>query len=61
MSGTSSFNALGGMVFNLLIYGLMAVISGYDHGRPYSGFNFATLPLSLISMMLAMFINFFFS
>lgn len=54
------FNALGGMVFNLLIYGLMAVIMAMIMVGPIPGFNFATLPLSLISMMLAMFINFFF-
>jgi ABC-2 type transport system permease protein len=54
------FNALGGMIFNLLLYGLMAIVIGMIMVGPIPGFSFSTLPLSLISIVLGMCINFFF-
>ena len=38
------FNALGGMIFNLLLYGLMAVVIGMIMVGPIPGFSFSTLP-----------------
>ena len=54
------FNALGGMIFNLIIYGVMGILLAMIMVGPIPGFNFLTLPLSLISVMLGIFINFFF-
>lgn len=53
------FNALGGMVFNLLIYGLLAIILGLVMVGPIPGFSFITLPFALFSAVLGMVINFF--
>jgi len=54
------FNALGGMVFNLSIYGLMAIGLGLVFVGPIAGFRLITLPLVLLSGVLGMVINFFF-
>lgn len=53
------FNALGGMVFNLFIYGLLAIVLGLMMVGPIPGFRFITLPLVLLSGVLGMMINFF--
>jgi len=54
------FNALGGMMFNLVIYGMMAIILGLVMVGPIPGFRFSLLPFGLFSAMLGMIINFFF-
>ena len=53
------FSALGGMIFNFMIYGILAVILGMVMVGPISGFSFNTLPLALISAVLGIIINFF--
>ncbi|HZJ58327.1 MAG TPA: ABC-2 family transporter protein [Clostridia bacterium] len=53
------FNALGGVAFNFLIYGTLAIILGLVMVGPIPGFNFAVLPLALISVILGAVINFF--
>ncbi|HOB19670.1 MAG TPA: ABC-2 family transporter protein [Candidatus Atribacteria bacterium] len=54
------FNALGNMVFNLVIYGILAIILGLIMAGPIPGFSFASLPFALISVFLGIIINFFF-
>lgn len=53
-------NALGGMIFNLMIYGAMAILLGWIMVGPIPGYKFAFLPLGLFSAVLGMIINFFF-
>jgi len=54
------FNAAGGMLFNLIIYGILAIILGMIMVGPIPGFRLANLPFALISALLGMVINFFF-
>ncbi|HCS72724.1 MAG TPA: hypothetical protein DIW17_02480 [Clostridiales bacterium] len=53
-------NALGGMIFNLLIYGTMAIILGLIMVGPIPGFRISALPFGLFSAVLGITINFFF-
>ncbi len=53
------FNALGVMVFNFLICGVLAIILGLVMVGPIPGFRFTTLPFALISVILGIIMNFF--
>ena len=52
-------NALGSMVFNLLLYGALAIVLGLAIVGPIPGFRLSFLPLGLFSAALGMIINFF--
>jgi ABC-2 type transport system permease protein len=52
-------NAAGGMVFNLILYGALAIILGLVMVGPIPGFRFLLLPFGLLSAVLGMIINFF--
>lgn len=52
-------NALGGMVFNLAIYGILAIVLGLVMVGPIPGFRFSLLPFGMFSAVLGMIINFF--
>ncbi|HHX75070.1 MAG TPA: hypothetical protein GX699_09230 [Firmicutes bacterium] len=54
------FQALGGIVFNYLLYGLLAVALGIVMAGPLEGFNPATAPFALLSALVGLIINFFF-
>ncbi|NLM45401.1 MAG: hypothetical protein GX200_01175 [Firmicutes bacterium] len=54
------FHALGGMVFNILCYGLLAIVLGLAMVGPLEKFNLATAPFVVLSALLGLIINFFF-
>jgi len=53
------FTALGGMVFNLLVFGTMAIVLGMIMVGPIPGFRLQSLPFVLISGIMGMVLNFF--
>jgi ABC-2 type transport system permease protein len=53
------FNALGSMFFNLIIYGVLAVVLGLIMVGPIPNFRLSLLPWGLCSVILGMVINFF--
>lgn len=53
------FNALGGMTFNLFLYGALAIVLGLVMVGPIPGFRLHNLPFILLSGALGMVINFF--